>query len=81
MLAVFLAGLAWAIRRVTASQRTVLLILAAGLLLTLGLAACTGRGAVNPGTPAGAYTLTVTGSTALGTATVSHSIPLTLTVQ
>jgi hypothetical protein len=57
--------------------------LASGLLLTLALAGCGGSASVthNPGTPAGTYTLTVTGSTGSGSATLSHSVTLKLTVS
>jgi len=55
--------------------------LASGLLLTLALAGCGGGTPSNPGTPAGTYTLTVTGSMGSGSATLSHSVMLTLTVS
>jgi len=50
------------------------------------LARCGGGGsAVTPpsnlGPPAGTYTLTVTGSTGSGAATLSHSVTLTLNVS
>ncbi len=37
--------------------------------------------ASNPGTPAGNYTLTVTGTTGSGSAALSHTVTLTLTVN
>jgi hypothetical protein len=88
MLALALAGVAWAIRgwrRPEASQRrAAFLTLAAGLLLTLAMAACGGGGGGGghtpiPGTPAGTYTLTVTGSAS--SSSVSHTVTLTLTVS
>ncbi|MGA9056270.1 MAG: SBBP repeat-containing protein [Terriglobia bacterium] len=87
MLAAFLAGVAWtarAWREVRPSRRrTVLLPLAAGLLLALGLAGCGGGGggSHNPGTPAGTYFLTVTGTAGSGSTARSHSLILTLNVS
>jgi len=54
-------------------------------LLALLLAACGGGGGgggnnKNPGTPAGTYTLTITG-TVSGTTTLQHTTTLTLTVS
>ena len=40
-----------------------------------------GRGPSNPGTPAGNYALTVTGSVTSGSTTFQHTITLTLTVN
>ena len=40
-----------------------------------------GGGFHNPGTPAGTYTLTITGSTPSGGATLQHAVTLKLTVQ
>jgi len=60
--------------------------LAAGLLLTLGMTGCGGGsgGRINPapdpGTPAGTYTLTVTGTTNSGSSTLSHNATLSLIV-
>jgi hypothetical protein len=57
--------------------------LASGLLLALVLAGCGGGPSTtsNPGTPAGTYTLTVTGSMGSGSAALSHIVKLTLTVS
>jgi len=57
--------------------------LAVGLLLALALAGCGGGVAPNSnhGTPVGTYTLTVKGTAGSGSATVSHSVTLTLNVS
>jgi hypothetical protein len=58
--------------------------LLAGTLLALLLwTACGGGGSNNhtPGTPAGTYSLAVTGSAASGTANLNHNISLSLTVR
>jgi len=57
--------------------------LAAGLLLALALAGCGGGVAPNSnhGTPVGTYTLTVKGTAGSGSATISHSVTLTLNVS
>ncbi len=91
MLALVLAAMAWAIRRRNqpglSPWRSTMLPLATGLLLILALAACGGGGSAgggpppNPGTPAGTYNLTVTGTTGSGSSTLSHSVMLTLTVS
>ncbi|HEV2498035.1 MAG TPA: FG-GAP-like repeat-containing protein [Terriglobia bacterium] len=63
------------------------LALSAALMLILGMAACGGGGGGssggggNPGTPAGAYTLTVSGSVTEASTTVTHNMSLTLNVQ
>ena len=54
------------------------------LLVTLWTAACGGGGSSvvhNPGTPAGAYTLTVTATVTSGSATLQHAEKLGLAVQ
>jgi hypothetical protein len=87
MLALALAGVAWAVRSwrqpEASRRRAAFLTLAAGLLLTLAMAACGGGGGGGhttiPGTPAGTYTLTVTGSAS--PSTLSHTISLTLHVS
>jgi hypothetical protein len=87
MLAVLLACIAWTIRasrQVGARRRAVLLPLAAGLLLALALAGCGGRSSGiqgNYGTTAGTYNLTVTGTAVSGSATLSHSVTVTLKVS
>jgi len=61
--------------------------LVAGCLLLLVLAACGGGGGgggttpSNPGTPAGTYTLIVTGTAGAGSSAVSHSVSLTIIVS
>ena len=92
-LALVLVALAWAIlgRKLPVTQRwrTAPVLLGAGLLLALALAACGGGssggggggGQTNPGTPAGTYTLTVTGTVTSGSQTVNHNYQLTLTVS
>jgi len=92
MLALALAATSWAIRRSNqtggSQWRPAILPLAAVWLLTLALAACgggggggSGGGTHDPGTPAGNYTLTVTGTTGSGSSTLSHSVTLTLNVS
>jgi hypothetical protein len=86
-LAVLLACIAWTVRaarQAGARRWAMLLPLAAGLLLALGLAGCGGgsssiRG--NYGTSPGAYTLTVTGTAGSGSATLSHSVTVILNVS
>ena len=68
---------------VRSAQRAISLL--ATLLLALLWLACGGSapssGRRNPGTAPGAYSLTVTGSTALVSANLSHSVNLSLTVN
>jgi hypothetical protein len=75
-----LAGLAAARRR-----RTRWALLAAPLFCVLMWVACGGGGteliSQNPGTPAGTYTLTVTGTSTAGSTEVTHTISLTLKVS
>ena len=54
------------------------------LLVALAVPGCGGGGATvthNPGTPAGTYSLTVTGTVTSGSATLTHSFTLKVTVQ
>jgi len=91
MLAMVLALMAWAIGRReqpgVSRRRSTMVPLASALLLTLALAGCGGGGSSpitppsNPGTPAGNYTLTVTGTAGSGSAALSHSVTLTLNVS
>ena len=90
MLALLLATMASAVSRrnhAGVSGWRSMVPLAAGLLLTLALAAgCGGGGSSsnvthNPGTPAGTYTLTVTGTAGSDAATLSHSVTLALNVS
>ena len=90
ILAVLWCSVAWTWlnqRQGAASRRSFFRPLAAGLLMVLALAACGGGsgggggGSNNPGTPAGTYTLTVTGTVSSGSTTLSHSVNLVLTVS
>jgi hypothetical protein len=89
MLAFAMAAMAWAImRRKQPGVRQwqfAMIPLAAGLLLCLALAGCHNGGSsgppTNPGTPAGTYPLTVTGTTGSGSSALTHSVTLTLTVS
>jgi hypothetical protein len=85
MLALLLAGVAWAVRnwgQPGASRvRTAFVALALGMLLALVMAACGGGAPSAPGTPPGTYTITVTGSSGSGSSALSHSVKLTLTVS
>jgi hypothetical protein len=81
---------AWAIWRCgkvgPSRWRTVVVLMAVWLPLTMVLAACGGGGgggggSTNPGTPAGTYTLTVTGTVGTGTTALSHSVTLALNVS
>jgi hypothetical protein len=92
-LALVLLAIAWIVRRRTrpgiSPWRAAFLPFVAGLLLVLALAGCGGSGgggggggnSSNPGTPAGNYTLTVTGTVGSGSSALSHSVNLTLTVS
>jgi len=57
------------------------LLLALIICAGLSLAACAGGGSSKPGTPAGTYSLAVTGTFASGSTTLAHSAKLTLVVQ
>ena len=85
VLTALLVCLAWAIRasrQGKASRWALYLPLGAGLLLVLGLAGCGGSPAITHyGTPAGSYTVTLTGTAGAGSAAVSHSLKLTLNVS
>jgi hypothetical protein len=92
ILALVLATMAWAVTRRNQPGvrrwQSAMVSLAAGLLLTLALAGCGGGGGggstpptSNPGTPAGNYTLTVTGTAGSGSSALSHNVTLTLTVS
>jgi hypothetical protein len=85
-LALALTAMAWAVgrwNRPGASKwRSVIVPLASALLLTLALAGCGGGDSAHAaGTPAGTYTLRVTGSAESGSSTLSHSVTLTLNVS
>jgi hypothetical protein len=82
-----LAG-SYAIRRAGVPQLSrPQIVLAATLLVMIVWAACGGTGGGggggggNPGTPAGTYTLTVTGAYVSGSTTLAHNVTLTLTVK
>ena len=86
-----LAGITWLARRRPQAMplrlRLTLLTACAAVLLTLGLTGCgsTGGGSSSPtrhgGTPAGNYSITVTGTATSGSVNDSHDIALTMTVQ
>ena len=88
--AIFLTMLRATARRLrhgVKSWRYALVPLTGGMLLMLALAACGGGGSgggaggpTNPGTPAGTYSLTVTGTMPVGSSTITHMITLSLTV-
>jgi len=78
----------WGHRRyssVGASRKPALaLALGTMLLLTLMWSACGNSGGAvthNPGTPAGTYSLTVTATFTSPSGTLTHTVPLTLTVN
>ena len=89
MALVLLAMMAWAVERENklglGRSRSSIVLLASGLLLVLALAGCGGGGGGgvthDPGTPAGTYSLTVTGTTGSGASAVSHNMTLKLTVS
>jgi len=91
VLALLLAGVSWTVRAwrevESSRRRRVFVPLVAGLLFALALIGCGGGGGSssspppNPGTPAGTYNLTVTGTVGSGSTAVSHSMTLTLTVS
>ena len=61
-------------------------VLATALLAAMVMPACGGGGGgggsgANPGTPAGSYSLTVTGSVASGSSTLTRSVMLSLKVN
>ena len=66
-------------------RQPVMVVLGVLLLAATLMGACGGMGGgtsvTNPGTPAGAYTLTVTGTVSAGTNPLSNSLTLTLKVQ
>jgi hypothetical protein len=82
-----LGGLAWGARRRAWLSRLSLIALV-GLVTMLGTTACNphyyyynhGPGNV-PATPAGTYTITVTGQSTNGITAQAQSVPLVLTVQ
>jgi hypothetical protein len=59
-------------------RRATFLVLVVGMLLTLAVAAC--HAPANMGTPAGSYTLTVTGTVGSGSTAVSHSQNVTVNI-
>lgn len=56
-------------------------LLSLTICIGFALAACGGGGSSKPGTPAGAYSLTVTGTFNSGTTTLAHNTKLNLVVQ
>ena len=82
-----LGGLAWGARRRAWLNRLSLLALVAFVAM-LGATACNARydyyhhgPPINPATPAGTYTVTVTGQSSNGVAAITNSATLALTVQ
>lgn len=82
-----LGGLAWGARRRAWLNRLSLLALVA-LVTTLGATACNARydyyhhgPPINPATPAGTYTVTVTGQSSNGVVAITSSNTMVLTVQ
>ncbi len=81
---VTLASLAIAkVKPIAKGLRVRLALLCVLLFVTLAMPGCGGGGGGggNPGTPAGSYSLTVTGSVTSGGPTLTHNVTLKLTVQ
>jgi len=85
--ALALGGLAWGARRRAWLNRLSLLALVA-FVATLGATACNARydyynhgPPINPATPAGTYTVTVTGQSTNGVTAITNSTTMVLTVQ
>ena len=85
-----LAGLACLARRkpqAMAIRLRVGLLATCVIALALGMAACGGGGSSagpgpsNPGTPAGTYSIVVTGAAISGSTTLTHNVTLTLGVK
>ena len=81
-----LGGLAWARRRTSLGRLMLLMLL--GLITTLGTTACNPLyhyehhgPPVNPPTPSGTYTVTVTGQSSNGVTAITNSTNFTLTVN
>jgi hypothetical protein len=92
MLAAIFLTMFWASARPCGREarsfRRALALLTAELLLILVPTACGGGGGggggigqTNPGTPAGTYSLTVTGTMPVGTSTMTRTVTLSLTVN
>jgi hypothetical protein len=82
----FLWATARRLRHGAGSWRYALLPLAGGMLVVLAMTACGGGGGgggslANPGTPAGTYSVTVTGTMPVGSSTIIHTITLSLTIS
>ncbi len=82
------AGMVWTLGRSPQSnkrrRRAIVAALATCLLLSLWMMGCGGGGSAamgNSGTPAGTYTLTVTGTSGAGSSALTHQTTLNLTVQ
>lgn len=85
-----LAGMTWLARRrpqfMPVRLRVALMTACIAAVLALGMTACGGGSSSSTstqsgGTPAGNYSITVTGSATSGTVTDSHNISLTMSVQ
>jgi hypothetical protein len=82
-----LGGMAWGARR-RAWLRRLMLVALLGLVATLGTTACNPLynyehhgPVVNPATPAGTYTVTITGQSSNGVTAISNATTFTLTVK